>query len=142
MAKVIIGNHSAIRASKQDRERIRRFDCDVLGGKILRELEDKDDLQLGDDLHIAFLYSAGGREVDKGVRYAAESPLSEKDFLKAIYLELKSDDVEEMRQKITSFGVNVLPVPDPHLYFQAPGGQVFRLVGINEDLSRYERNQD
>jgi hypothetical protein len=30
----------------------------------------------------------------------------------------------------------------PHLYFQAPGGQVFRLVGINEDLSRYERGPD
>jgi hypothetical protein len=29
-------------------------------------------------------------------------------------------------------------VPDPHLYFQAPGGQVFRLVGINQDLSLYE----
>jgi len=28
-------------------------------------------------------------------------------------------------------------VPDPHLYFQAPGGQVFRLVGTNEDLSKY-----
>jgi len=29
-------------------------------------------------------------------------------------------------------------VPDPHLYFQAPGGQVLRLVGIDEDLSGYE----
>jgi hypothetical protein len=29
-------------------------------------------------------------------------------------------------------------VPDPHLYFQAPGGQVFKLVGINEDLSACE----
>jgi hypothetical protein len=40
-----------------------------------------------------------------------------------------------MKQKITAFGVKVLPVPDPNLYLQAPGGQVFRLVGINEDLS-------
>jgi hypothetical protein len=29
-------------------------------------------------------------------------------------------------------------VPDPHLYFQAPGGQCLRLVGIHEDLSFYE----
>jgi hypothetical protein len=43
-----------------------------------------------------------------------------------------------MRQRIVGFGVRVLEVPDPHLYFQAPGGQVFRLVGINEDLSQYE----
>lgn len=72
--------------------------------------------------------------------YAAESPLSDEDFLKAIFLELKTDDVDKMRQKITAFGVKVLDVPDPHLYFQAPGGQVFRLVGINEDLTKYERN--
>jgi hypothetical protein len=37
-----------------------------------------------------------------------------------------------------AFGVRVLDVPDPHLYFQAPGGQVLRLVGIGEDLSKYE----
>ena len=26
----------------------------------------------------------------------------------------------------------------PHLYFQAPGGQCLRLVGIDEDMSFYE----
>jgi hypothetical protein len=29
-------------------------------------------------------------------------------------------------------------MPDPHLYFQTPGGQCLRLVGIDEDLSFYE----
>ncbi|MGH7745670.1 MAG: hypothetical protein ACREQ5_12910 [Candidatus Dormibacteria bacterium] len=58
--------------------------------------------------------------------------------MKAIYLVLKTDHVEEMQQKILGFGVKKLDVPDPHLYFQAPGGQVFRLVGANEDLSVYE----
>jgi hypothetical protein len=50
----------------------------------------------------------------------------------------KTDNTEEMKQKILAFGVKKLDVPDAHLYFQAPGGQVFRLVGINEDLSMYE----
>ena len=95
---------------------------------------------MGDGFYIAFLYESGGQEVDKGVAYATEDALSDDDFLKAIFLELKTDDVEEMKQKIVSFGVKILDVPDPHLYFQAPGGQVFRLVGINEDLSEYERN--
>jgi hypothetical protein len=72
------------------------------------------------------------------VVYAADDTLSDDDLLKAIFLELKADDIEEMRQKIAAFGVRVLDVPDPHLYFQAPGGQVFRLVGIDEDLSKYE----
>jgi hypothetical protein len=34
--------------------------------------------------------------------------------------------------------VRKLDVPDPHLYFQAPGAQCFRLVGTDEDLSFYE----
>jgi hypothetical protein len=49
--------------------------------------------------------------------------LDESGFLKAIYLELKTDNVDEMRQKIVAFGVKVLEVPDPQLYFQAPGGK-------------------
>lgn len=70
--------------------------------------------------------------------YAAADALNDDDFLKAIFLELKAENVDEMRREIVAFGVRVLDVPDPHLYFQAPGGQVFRLVGINEDLSQYE----
>ena len=81
---------------------------------------------MGDNFYIAFLYENEGVALD------------ESGFLKAIYLELKADNVEQMRQKIVDFGVRVLEVPDPHLYFLAPGGQVLRLVGINEDLSKYE----
>jgi hypothetical protein len=56
-----------------------------------------------------------------------------------VWLELKSDNVEEMRRTILESGlVRKLEVPDPHLYFQAPGGQCLRLVGIDEDLSFYE----
>jgi catechol 2,3-dioxygenase-like lactoylglutathione lyase family enzyme len=126
MAKVIFGNHSAIRVPRADRDRIRNFYRDVLGGEITREGDQKDDMRLGDGFYIAFLYE------DEGVA------LDESGFMKAIYLELKTDNVEEMRQKIVAFGVKVLEVPDPHLYFQAPGGQVLRLVGIDEDLSKYE----
>jgi hypothetical protein len=92
----------------------------------MRASDLKDDIRMGDNFYIAFLYE------DEGVA------LDESGFSKAIYLELKADDVEEMRQKIVAFGVRVIEVPDPHLYFHAPGGQVFRLVGIDEDLSKYE----
>ena len=51
----------------------------------------------------------------------------------------KSDNVEETSRKILESSlVRKLDMPDPHLYFQAPGGQCLRLVGINEDLSFYE----
>jgi uncharacterized protein YndB with AHSA1/START domain len=140
-AKIAIGNHSALRVRRADRERIRSFYRDVLGCSVTRELDDKDDVRIGDDFYIAFLYGRGdGGDVTKGVTYAAAEVLDDDDFFKAIFLELKTDNVEEMRQRIVAFGVRVLDTPDPHLYFQAPGGQVFRLVGTHEDLSRYEGN--
>lgn len=126
MAKVIFGNHSAVRVPRTEKDRIRQFYRDVLGCKIMRESDQKDDFRMGENFYFAFLYES------------EEVALDESQFLKAIYLELKADNVEDMRQKIVAFGVKVLEVPDPHLYFQAPGGQVFRLVGINEDLAKYE----
>jgi len=123
MAKVIFGNHTTVFAVRSDQDRIRKFYCDVLGCKVRVETDEVDRFQL-DDVHFCFVYQG--------------TALDERDFLKAIYLELKTDNIEEMKQKILAFGVNTLDVADPHLYFQAPGGQVFKLVGINEDLSIYE----
>ena len=38
--------------------------------------------------------------------------------------------------------VRELDVPDPHLYFQAPGGQCLRLVGVDENMAFYEGQGD
>jgi catechol 2,3-dioxygenase-like lactoylglutathione lyase family enzyme len=125
MANVIFGNHSSVIVPRKDRDSIRKFYCDVLGGKITKAEDERDFLRLGENFYIGFLYG----DVD------------ESEFLrtgKSVWLEIKSDNVEEMRQKILDFGVRKLDVPDTHLYFQAPGGQCWRLVGINEDLSFYE----
>jgi hypothetical protein len=127
MAKIMFGNHSSVIVPLQDRESIRNFYCDVLGGKITKEENDRDFLRLGENFYIAFLY---GDVAD------------ESEFLRtarSVWLEIKSDNVEEMRRKILESGlVRKLEIPDPHLYFQAPGGQCLRLVGIDEDLSFYE----
>ena len=83
-------------------------------------------MRLGEDFYIGFLYG--------------ELP-DESEFLstaRSVWLEIKSENVEEMTKKILDFGVRKLAVPDPHLYFQAPGGQCLRLVGLDEDLSIYE----
>jgi len=80
----------------------------------------------------------------KGTDYSNESSdvPDESEFLRSsrsVWLEIKSDNVEETSRKILESGpVRKLNVPDFHLYFQAPGGQCLRLVGINEDLSFYE----
>jgi catechol 2,3-dioxygenase-like lactoylglutathione lyase family enzyme len=126
MTKVLLGNHMAGFAARADQDRIRRFYRDVLGCTTKVTTDEVDRYQLG-DTHFCFVWQ------DRG--------LDESEFLKATYLELKSDDPDALRKTIVAFGVNTLEVPDPHLYFQAPGGQVFRLVGIGEDLSVYEESQ-
>jgi hypothetical protein len=127
MAKVILGNHASVLVPRQDRDSIRKFYCGVLGGKIMKADPERDFVRLGEDFYIGFLY---GDVTD------------ESEFLRsfrAVWLELKSDNVEEISRKILGSGlVRKLEVPDPHLYFQAPGGQCLRLVGIDEDLSFYE----
>jgi hypothetical protein len=127
MAKVIFGNHSSVLVPKQDRDSIRKFYCDVLGGKIMKADPERDFVRLGENFFIGFLY---GDVTD------------ESEFLRSarsVWLEIKSDNVEEMKRKILESSlVRKLEVPDPHLYFQAPGGQCLRLVGIDEDLSFYE----
>ena len=127
MAKVILGNHSSVLVPRHDRDRIRTFYCDVLGGKLARADPERDFICLGGDFYIAFLYG--------DVADASEFLRS----ARAVWLELKSDDVEHTRRRILESGLaRKLEVPDPHLYFQAPGGQCLRLVGIGEDLSFYE----
>ncbi len=127
MANVIFGNHSSVLVPRQHRDNIRKFYCDVLGGKITKADPERDFLRLGDNFYIAFLY--GDVPDESEFQRSARS----------IWLEIKSDNVEETRRKIVDSGlVRKLDLPDPHLYFQAPGGQCLRLVGIDEDLSFYE----
>lgn len=125
-ASIIMGNHSSVLVPHQDRAAIRDFYCGVLGGEVSRADPERDFVRLG-DFYIAFLYG--------------DVP-DESEFLRSarsVWLELKSDNVEAARRAIIESGlVRQLEVPDPHLYFQAPGGQCLRLVGADEDLSFYE----
>ena len=55
MAKVIFGNHSSVLVPRQDRDSIRKFYCDVLGGKIMKADPERDFIRLGEDFYIGFL---------------------------------------------------------------------------------------
>jgi len=84
-----------------------------------------DYFKMGNDFYIAALYD--------------DTVLSDSDLLKSIWLEIKATNAEDMKRKILAFGVKEIETWDKaHLYFQAPGGQVFRLVGDGEDLSKFE----
>jgi hypothetical protein len=127
MAKVIFGNHASVQLPLRDRANVLAFYCDVLGGQVTKADPERDFIRLGDDFYIVFFYG--------------DVP-DESEFLRsarAPFLELKSDDVEATSRKIRDSGLaRKLDIPDPHYYFQAPGGQCLRLVGIDEDLSFYE----
>lgn len=126
MPKVTFGNHLSVIVPRKDREGVCKFYCDVLGGTLVKAEGDKDIIRLGTDTFLVFLYG----DVPDASEFLRTA--------RAFWLELKSDNVEEMKMKILGAGVMKLDVPDPHLYFQAPGGQCWRLVGTNEDLSFYE----
>lgn len=127
MAKAIFGNHSSVIVPHKDRNNVRKFYCDILGGKLTKEDPDRDFILLHENFYIVFLYG----DVPDSSEFLRTA--------RSIWLEIKSDNVEEMRTKIlNSQLVTKLELPDPHLYFQAPGGQCMRLVGIDEDLSFYE----
>jgi catechol 2,3-dioxygenase-like lactoylglutathione lyase family enzyme len=126
VALVTLGNHAAVVVSLTEQDAVRRFYRDVLGCALARSAHDKDDFVLGGDFYLAVVYA------EEAVT------LGKEDFLKATYLELRTDNVQEVQQQIIDFGVKVIEIDDPHLYFQAPSGQAFRLVGTDEDMSKYE----
>src|SRR5260221_1567259 len=110
MATVIVGNHSSVIVPRKYRDGICKFYRDVLGGTVTKAQDERDFIRLGENF-LVFLYG--------------DVP-DESEFLRtarAMWLELKSDNVEEMKKKVLAFGVLKLDVPDPHLYFQAPDGQ-------------------
>ena len=127
MSQARFSNHSAVIVPQKDRDSIRKFFCDVLGGTITKAESDRDFLRLEENFYIVFLYG---------------DVSDESEFLRtarSIWLEIKSDNVEDMTRRILDSAlVRKLEMPDPHFYFQAPGGQCFKLVGNNEDLSIYE----
>jgi hypothetical protein len=56
MAKITFGTHSSVLVPRQDRDSIRKFYCDVLGGKIMKADPERDFIRLGEDFYIGFLY--------------------------------------------------------------------------------------
>jgi catechol 2,3-dioxygenase-like lactoylglutathione lyase family enzyme len=126
MAQVSIGNHSKIVARPADQERIRAFYRGVLGCTLTKESNDVDYIRFHHGFFVAVLYQD-------------EVPSPEA-LRQSVWLELRSDEPARLCQQIIEFGVTRIEIPGAeHLYFQAPGGQVFRVVKNGEDLSRFEQ---
>jgi hypothetical protein len=124
---VSLGENSKFTANPSERDRIRTFYRDVLVGcTATKESERIDIFRIGTNFYLGVVYD--------------NSALSASDSLKSISLDLRTDRPEELKQKILGFGIKGIEFWDKeHFYFQAPGWQVFRLVGTSEDMSKWQR---
>lgn len=115
-----IGNHMKTTVHPDLRERVFIFYRDILGGEILPI--DKANFDL-------FRFS---NNFILGVTYSTDC-LTEKQFLNAMWCEIKTNNVSQLKEKLINFGVKEVEYEDKaHFYFQAPGGQVYRIVEENE----------
>jgi Glyoxalase-like domain len=117
----LIGNHLKMTLPRRLRERARRFYGEVLGCPTLE----------GPSPNLDLYQFAGGTVV--GLFFVGDDEvLPEEAYLKATWLEIKVMDPEELRAKLLAFGVRVVDDPDKsRFFFQAPGGQVFRLAPLD-----------
>lgn len=121
---VQIGNHLKMTVPHHLRSRTREFYRSILGCQQLDS--PRDDLDL---------YEFTGGFV-LGLFFAPEAEaLSETDYLKGMWMELKVADPEAFKARLLAFGVKEVEFPDPtRFFFQAPGGQVFRVAPLDGGL--------
>ncbi len=116
-----IGNHVKMNVSRRLRDQVRRFYGEVLGCKSLPS--PAPDLDLYE--------FAGGFVL--GVFFCDDGEvLPEQEHLQATWLEIKVADPEEAKRRLLEFGVREVNYVDKsRFFFQAPGGQVFRLTPLD-----------
>src|SRR5499427_4844520 len=93
IVKAVFGNHASVLVPREVRDSIRKFYCDVLGGTVTKADPERDFIRLGEHFYIGFLYG---------------DVCDESEFLRgfrAIWLEIKSENVEEMKRQILESGL-------------------------------------
>ena len=116
-----IGNHIKLDISRRLKDQVWTFYLGVLGCKSLPSPDPNLDLFEFDNGFVV------------GVFYRNEGDvLPEQDHFKAAWLEIKVTTPEEVKQRLLDIGVKQIDYEDKsRFYFQAPGGQVFRLAPMD-----------
>jgi hypothetical protein len=118
---VQIGNHLKMNVPRELRSRTREFYGAVLGCKSMTSPSPDLDLYEFDGGFVLGLFFED-----------TVNCISESDHLKAAWMELKVDDPAAWKQRLIAFGVRRVEYPDAtRFFFQAPGGQVFRLAPLD-----------
>jgi hypothetical protein len=125
---VTIGNHLKMTVASALKTRSREFYGGLLGLKSIPSLADNLDLyEFPGGFVLGLFFTDNPAEL-----------LAEQDYLKATWLELKVDDLTQWKERLQRFGVTEIEYDDPsrfaepypRFFFQAPGGQVFRLAPL------------
>lgn len=118
---VTIGNHLKMNVPATLRERTREFYAGLLKCKSMPSPAAEMDLYEFDGGFVLGLFFGD-----------AWPALSEEEHLRATWMELKVDDPAAWKARLIEFGVGEVHYPDAtRFFFQAPGGQVFRLAGLD-----------
>ena len=116
-----IGNHMKMNVSHRLKEQVRKFYPQVLGCKMLPSPAPDLDLYEFEGGFVLGVFFCEDAEV-----------LPEQEHLKATWLEIKVADPQEVKQRLLEFGVKEVDYVDKsRFFFQAPGGQVFRLAPLS-----------
>lgn len=116
-----LGNRVHIFANPETRERVTWFFTTILG---CEEAGDRDPVHLPPEIQL-FRFPDGSAV---SVEYA-EDALTMRDARRGAYLEVRTDDPEGLRQQVIDAGLAEVQYPGiDYSYFQAPGGQVWRIT--------------
>jgi hypothetical protein len=118
---VQIGNHLKMNVPAALRQRTRDFYAGLLKCR-----------PMASPSHELDLYEFDGGFV-LGLFFGDPSTcLTDEQHLRAAWMELKVDDPAAWKARPLEFGVQQVSYPDPtRFFFQAPGGQVFRVAPID-----------
>jgi hypothetical protein len=121
----IIGNHLKMHLPYSVRERASRFYVELLGCRKLSDLPypNVDLFEFEGGFVLGLFFSDEGEA------------LSEREQVKATWMEIKTDDPMALKEKLIGFGVREVEFEDQsRFYFQAPGGPVFRIAPLEGGL--------
>jgi hypothetical protein len=119
------GSHCKLQVAETHRDRVRAFHTGILAGKpIAAPHPDFELFEMQDGFVV-------------GVFFVPDSAApAEKDFLDGTWLEIMTEDPEELITRLRAFGVKEIDYWDKaHFYFHSPGGPVFRVANEAERYS-------
>ena len=129
---ITFGTHYLLTIDQQERERVRTFYTTLLGCT----LHSADDGGVTNNIppHVD-LFEFAGHEV-VGIQYVDDPSLvlTRDEHRRGCWMEIKTDDLPSLKDKLLDLGVQQITDfwDQEHFYFHAPGGQVYRLIHIEE----------